>query len=65
MEGKKQRKQYHHLFVFTVQYREVTAFDDWVVFFLSLHSLGVLEKSHADYTGCAGGTFWEHTPARS
>lgn len=34
--------------------------------FASLLTLCVfLEKSHADYAGCAGGTFWEHTPARS
>lgn len=62
------REQFEHLLSLlrSCWYRGVTVFDDEVVFLISLFTFGVfLEKSHADYTGCVGGTFWEHTPARS
>lgn len=59
-------KQCEHLLCLLCSccYRRVTVFDGEVVC-LNSFTLGVfLEKSHADYTGCAGGAFWEHTPAR-
>lgn len=59
MEGKEQKNQYKHLLCLLCSccYREVIAF--------SISPFLGLEKSHADYAGCARGTFWEHAPARS